>query len=87
MHARGYATTTCPAGTTIQIAAVEEVPSGEWSLVSARKFRGSASEEAARAIYARGPASPCTIDEVADQDIMIQTLTDTTFGKVCVDSG
>ena len=65
------------------------MPRGEWSLVPAKKFRESASEKAARATYARGAASPGTIveAEAEDQVIMIQNLTDTTFGKVCVDSG
>ena len=46
-------------------------------------------EGGASYLYASGPAPPGTIveAEAEDQVIMIQNLTDTTFGKVCVDSG
>ena len=40
-----------------------------------------------RELYMQGDPRLPALAEVADQDIMIQTLTDTTFGKVCVDSG
>ena len=71
----------------LQIGAVEE-----WSLVPAKKFKSSASEEAARAIMARGPLSPGSIAEASEhdsqaQEVRIQALTDASFGKVCVDYG
>ena len=56
---------------TIQIGAVEVVPSREWSLAPGRKINRVARPS---------EPSPC-------QDVSIQALTDTTFGKVCIDSG
>ena len=75
-------TTTTIAGTTgagtvdydaIQIGGVDDVPKGEWSLASGKKSQGK---------------QPGTMPSAKAADsISVQALTDSSFTKVCIDSG